>query len=148
MARSVQDVAAYIIERHGRMSSMKLQKLVYYSQAWHLVWDDEPLFPERIQAWPTALSSTNSSTTTEAPSPSTRGRGARRPTSDHLNARRSTLVASHSPHESDRGHLVALANGGHPFDRANARLAHRGCNASKGDRIALKPFRNPKVLGR
>jgi len=30
---------------------MKLQKLVYYSQAWHLVWEDEPLFPEAIEAW-------------------------------------------------------------------------------------------------
>lgn len=29
----------------------KLQKLVYYSQAWHLVWEDEELFPERIEAW-------------------------------------------------------------------------------------------------
>ncbi|MGW3608202.1 MULTISPECIES: Panacea domain-containing protein [unclassified Micromonospora] len=45
------DVAAYILSRHGQMSAMKLQKLVYYSQAWHLVWDDEPLFPERIEAW-------------------------------------------------------------------------------------------------
>jgi uncharacterized phage-associated protein len=33
------------------MTAMKLQKLVYYSQAWSLVWDDEPLFPERIEAW-------------------------------------------------------------------------------------------------
>src|SRR6266852_3993826 len=30
---------------------MKLQKLVYYSQAWSLVWDEAPLFPERIEAW-------------------------------------------------------------------------------------------------
>lgn len=30
---------------------MKLQKLVYYTQAWSLVWDEEPLFPERIEAW-------------------------------------------------------------------------------------------------
>jgi len=30
---------------------MKLQKLVYYSQAWSLVWDDAPLFDERIEAW-------------------------------------------------------------------------------------------------
>jgi uncharacterized phage-associated protein len=30
---------------------MKLQKLCYYSQAWSLVWDDRPLFPERIEAW-------------------------------------------------------------------------------------------------
>ena len=45
------DVAAYIRQRQGSMSAMKLQKLVYYCQAWHLVWDDEPLFPERIEAW-------------------------------------------------------------------------------------------------
>ncbi len=30
---------------------MKLQKLVYYSQAWALVWDDKPLFQNRIEAW-------------------------------------------------------------------------------------------------
>jgi uncharacterized phage-associated protein len=45
------DVAAYILESQGEMSAMKLQKLVYYSQAWHLVWDEEPLFRERIEAW-------------------------------------------------------------------------------------------------
>lgn len=49
---SVHDVAAYILGRLDKpVSAMKLQKLVYYCQAWHLVWDDEPLFPERIQAW-------------------------------------------------------------------------------------------------
>ena len=47
----VQDVAAYILARRGPMTAMKLQKLVYYSQAWHLVWDEVPLFPERIEAW-------------------------------------------------------------------------------------------------
>ena len=45
------DVAAYVLKRQGAMSAMKLQKLCYYSQAWHLVWDDEPLFNERIEAW-------------------------------------------------------------------------------------------------
>ena len=30
---------------------MKLQKLVYYAQAWSLVWDEGPLFRARIQAW-------------------------------------------------------------------------------------------------
>ncbi|MCW4013090.1 MAG: DUF4065 domain-containing protein [Candidatus Bathyarchaeota archaeon] len=30
---------------------MKLQKLVYYSQAWSLVWDEKPLFADKIQAW-------------------------------------------------------------------------------------------------
>lgn len=45
------DVAAYILRNHGEMTAMKLQKLVYYSQAWSLVWDEEPLFKERIEAW-------------------------------------------------------------------------------------------------
>jgi uncharacterized phage-associated protein len=48
---SVHDVAAYILRKRGEMTAMKLQKLVYYSQAWSLVWDEEPLFPQRIEAW-------------------------------------------------------------------------------------------------
>lgn len=48
---SVHDVAAYILEQRGPMTAMKLQKLVYYSQAWSLVWDDAPLFREKIRAW-------------------------------------------------------------------------------------------------
>lgn len=48
---SAHDVAAYITEQRGEMSAMKLQKLVYYSQAWHLVWEDRRLFPDRIEAW-------------------------------------------------------------------------------------------------
>jgi len=30
---------------------MKLQKLVYYTQAWSLVWDEKPLFGEKMEAW-------------------------------------------------------------------------------------------------
>lgn len=45
------DTAKYILEQRGTMSTMKLQKLCYYSQAWALVWDDEPLFDEEFQAW-------------------------------------------------------------------------------------------------
>jgi uncharacterized phage-associated protein len=33
------------------MTAMKLQKLVYYAQAWALAWTEEPLFPEPIEAW-------------------------------------------------------------------------------------------------
>ncbi|MGW0920666.1 Panacea domain-containing protein [Streptomyces sp. NPDC002755] len=33
------------------MTAMKLQKLVYYCQAWHLVWEGRALFPEAIRAW-------------------------------------------------------------------------------------------------
>ncbi len=48
---SVFDVSAYILKKTGPISAMKLQKLAYYAQAWSLVWDDAPLFSERIEAW-------------------------------------------------------------------------------------------------
>jgi uncharacterized phage-associated protein len=47
----VEDVAVYILRKQGPMTAMKLQKLVYYAQAWSLVWDERPLFPEHIEAW-------------------------------------------------------------------------------------------------
>lgn len=48
---TIHDVAAYVLGKRRSMSAMKLQKLVYYSQAWSLVWDDRPLFESRIEAW-------------------------------------------------------------------------------------------------
>ena len=48
---NVHDVAQYILTKTGPISTWKLQKLVYYSQAWHAVWDDVPLFQSRVQAW-------------------------------------------------------------------------------------------------
>lgn len=56
MMASVFDVAAYILQSlyaYGEktVTTWKLQKLVYYSQAWSLVWDDQPLFEERLEAW-------------------------------------------------------------------------------------------------
>lgn len=48
---NVIDVAEYILQKTGGVSAWKLQKLVYYSQAWHAVWEDTPLFFERIEAW-------------------------------------------------------------------------------------------------
>ena len=48
---TVFDVAQYILCHQGKMTTMKLQKLVYYCQAWALVWDAKPLFSEQIQAW-------------------------------------------------------------------------------------------------
>jgi uncharacterized phage-associated protein len=45
------DVADYILRRGGTMSAMKLQKLVYYSQVWSLVWTEAPLFSDEIEAW-------------------------------------------------------------------------------------------------
>jgi uncharacterized phage-associated protein len=48
---TVHDAAAYILENAGAMTTMKLEKLIYYAQAWSLVWDESPLFTEPIQAW-------------------------------------------------------------------------------------------------
>lgn len=51
MKPTVFDVAKYILSRTGPISAMKLQKLIYYSQAWSLAWDDLPLFESPIEAW-------------------------------------------------------------------------------------------------
>lgn len=48
---NAKDVARYILDQKGEMTAMKLQKLTYYSKAWHLVWEDKALFSEPIQAW-------------------------------------------------------------------------------------------------
>jgi uncharacterized phage-associated protein len=50
MAR-VLDVAKYILERQGRITTLKLQKLVYYAQVWAIVDEGAPLFPDAIKAW-------------------------------------------------------------------------------------------------
>lgn len=49
---SALDVAKYILlKQSSPITTMKLQKLVYYSQAWHLAWVGKPLFRETIEAW-------------------------------------------------------------------------------------------------
>ncbi len=48
---SALDAAQFILEQCGPMTTMKLQKLVYYGQVWSVVWDDDVLFREPIQAW-------------------------------------------------------------------------------------------------
>jgi len=45
------DVAEYILEKMGETTALKLQKLVYYCQAWHLAWTENPLFKDKIEAW-------------------------------------------------------------------------------------------------
>ncbi|MDR3117520.1 MAG: DUF4065 domain-containing protein [Puniceicoccales bacterium] len=46
------DVAKYILHSiGGEISTMKLQKLCYYCQAWHLALEGEPLFPQEFEAW-------------------------------------------------------------------------------------------------
>lgn len=49
---TVHDVAAYVTSQFDApISTMKLQKLVYFSQGWHLGLLEEPLFAEEFQAW-------------------------------------------------------------------------------------------------
>lgn len=50
MRRAI-DIAEYIVRQRGPMDAMKLQKLVYYAQAWSLALRGEVLFDEPIQAW-------------------------------------------------------------------------------------------------
>jgi uncharacterized phage-associated protein len=38
-------------ERGEVLTNLKLQKLLYYAQAWHLVLNNTPLFNEDFQAW-------------------------------------------------------------------------------------------------
>ncbi|HEY4776652.1 MAG TPA: type II toxin-antitoxin system antitoxin SocA domain-containing protein [Candidatus Acidoferrales bacterium] len=50
------DVARYFLalvdeDAGDSLSNLKIQKLVYYAQGFHLALFDEPLFPESIRAW-------------------------------------------------------------------------------------------------
>ncbi|WP_462189142.1 Panacea domain-containing protein, partial [Frankia sp. CcWB2] len=51
MAENVHDVAAFILAQLGMMATWRLQKLVYYSQAWHLANHRVNLFDEEVHAW-------------------------------------------------------------------------------------------------
>lgn len=48
-------VAEYFIDKANKekkkITNKKLQKLVYYAQAWSLVLKNKPLFDEKIEAW-------------------------------------------------------------------------------------------------
>lgn len=51
-ARRVADLILCLGRQRGiEMTNLKLQKLLYYAQAWHLAALDRPLFSERIEAW-------------------------------------------------------------------------------------------------
>ncbi len=45
------DVARFILETKGEITAMKLQKLMYYAQAWNLVWEEKELFDDDFEAW-------------------------------------------------------------------------------------------------
>ena len=49
--QTVVDVAAYILKKYGPMTTMKLQKLAFYSQAYSLAVYGHELFSEDFEAW-------------------------------------------------------------------------------------------------
>lgn len=52
---SARDIAQWLIwfaNEHGdMMTNLRLQKLLYYTQAWHLALNDVPMFDDDFQAW-------------------------------------------------------------------------------------------------
>ncbi|MEK0246304.1 type II toxin-antitoxin system antitoxin SocA domain-containing protein [Bifidobacterium mongoliense] len=48
---SITEVARYILERQGRMTTMKLEKLAFYAQARSLAMTGKPIFDEDFEAW-------------------------------------------------------------------------------------------------
>lgn len=54
-SKQLQDVADYFILKADSekriITNKKLQKLVYYAQAWHLVFRQQTLYPDPIEAW-------------------------------------------------------------------------------------------------
>ena len=51
-ADKVADFFIRFAHKHGDcITNKKLQKLVYYAQAWHLAFFDKPLFDGRLEAW-------------------------------------------------------------------------------------------------
>ncbi|MCU0310719.1 MAG: DUF4065 domain-containing protein [Acidimicrobiales bacterium] len=111
---------------------MKLQKLVYYSQAWHLVWDEKLLFEEEIQAWANGpvvyeLFDVHRGSFRVVPPWPKRGPGLskdERETIDavlgsygHLDGRRlSALTHAEAPWVNARGDLSATARSNRPID--------------------------------
>jgi uncharacterized phage-associated protein len=50
--RRIADFVICFSREHGDpVSNLKLQKLLYYAQAWYLALNDHALFDERIEAW-------------------------------------------------------------------------------------------------
>jgi uncharacterized phage-associated protein len=48
---SAVELAYYILARIGRANQLKIQKLVYYIDAWHLAYFDEAIVFEDYEAW-------------------------------------------------------------------------------------------------
>ena len=48
---SANTIAEFIIRKYGSMSHLKLQKILFYCEAYHLAYTSHSLFPEEFEAW-------------------------------------------------------------------------------------------------
>ena len=53
---SILQAARYLVYlsyngKNGKLTPLKLQKLLYLAQGWSFVWDDRPLFEAEFEAW-------------------------------------------------------------------------------------------------
>lgn len=46
------DVGEYVYRSKGWVDAMRLEKLVFFAQAWSLAWDGHALFDDEVEAWP------------------------------------------------------------------------------------------------
>ena len=48
----MKNIAYYILDKCGQMSTFRLHKLLYVCQAWYMAWNNGcPLFYEDFEAW-------------------------------------------------------------------------------------------------
>jgi uncharacterized phage-associated protein len=45
------ELSRYLLAKYGGMSHLKLQKLVYYVEAWHLAYFGESIMDDEFEAW-------------------------------------------------------------------------------------------------
>lgn len=48
---AILDIGQYITELLPGVDKMKLYKLCYFSQGWHLAWTGKPLFADEFEGW-------------------------------------------------------------------------------------------------
>ena len=53
---TILDAAKYFVhlsysESRASLTTLKLQKILYFAQGWSFVWDNKPLFAETFEAW-------------------------------------------------------------------------------------------------
>jgi uncharacterized phage-associated protein len=112
---SAHDVVREIRERDPEAGSLKIHKLLYYCQGWHLALNGEPLFAEDIEAW------ANGPVVADLWHDLDKGRAA--PPSKPLDARqRATVVFVCGKYRQRRGrHLIAATHAEPPWREASAR---------------------------